>query len=256
MPGIRPSAVAGLFYPQDAAALSALCDRLLDGAKARPGPRPKALVVPHAGLVYSGPIAASAYAQVRGERQIERVVLIGPAHRVYVDGIGSSGATAAMTPLGAVPVDESGLPPSVHRDPRAHAPEHSLEVQLPFVQRALPQAKVTLLLTSDAPADEVCAALDALWGGPETLLCISTDLSHYHPYAVAKELDGKTAEQVLALSKGELGPEQACGAAGLGGLLALARKRGLRPVQLDLRSSGDTAGDKARVVGYGAFAFY
>jgi AmmeMemoRadiSam system protein B len=255
-PSVRPPAVAGLFYPRAAAELSALCDRLLDGATARPGPPPKALVVPHAGLVYSGPIAASAYAQVRGQRGIERVILLGPAHRVYVDGVGALGAGGAATPLGVVPVDESDLPPAVRPVPHAHAPEHSLEVQLPFLQRALPQARVTMLLTCDAPAVEVAAVLDALWGGPETLLCISTDLSHYHDYATAQSLDRETAAQVLALSPDELLPEQACGAAALGGMVALAQKRGLRPLQLDLRNSGDTAGNRDRVVGYGAFAFY
>lgn len=255
-PSVRPPAVAGLFYPAAAAELGALCDRLLDGATRRPGPRPKALVVPHAGLVYSGPIAASAYAQVRDEPAIARVILLGPAHRVYVRGVGGCGATAMQTPLGAVAVDEETLPAGVHPSPRAHAPEHSLEVQLPFLQRALPWARVTPLLTCDAEPAEVGAVLAALWGGPETLVVISTDLSHYHPYALAQKLDAATAAQVLALAADELTPEQACGAAGLRGLLWLARRKQLRPVQLDLRSSGDTAGDKGRVVGYGAFAFY
>lgn len=256
LPRVRPPAVAGLFYPAEGEALGELCDRLLAAAAAPPGPPPKALVVPHAGLIYSGPIAASAYARVRGARAIERVVLLGPAHRVYVGGVGASGATGLQTPLGTVPVDESGLPEQVRPHPRAHAPEHSLEVQLPFLQRALPHARVTPLLTCEAPPAEVGAVLAALWGGPETLVVISTDLSHYHPYAVARELDRATAAQVLALDETALTPERACGAAGLAGLLWLARHKGLRPVQLDLRSSGDTAGDKARVVGYGAFAFY
>lgn len=257
LPRVRPPAVAGLFYPAAGEALGELCDRLLAGVAAvPPGPPPKALVVPHAGLIYSGPIAASAYARVRGERAIQRVVLLGPAHRVYVGGVGASGATGLQTPLGTVPVDESGLPEQVRPHPRAHAPEHSLEVQLPFLQRALPHARVTPLLTCEASPAEVGAVLAALWGGPETLVVISTDLSHYHPYAVARELDRATAAQVLALDETALTPERACGAAGLAGLLWLARHKGLRPVQLDLRSSGDTAGDKARVVGYGAFAFY
>jgi AmmeMemoRadiSam system protein B len=255
-PGVRPPAVAGLFYPADPGALGELCDQLLDAAAGPAGPWPKALVVPHAGLIYSGPIAASAYARVRGASAIARVVLLGPAHRVYVAGVGASGATALQTPLGPVAVDESGLPLEVRSQPRAHAPEHSLEVQLPFLQRVLPQARVTPLLTCDAPPAEVGAVLAALWGGPETLVVISTDLSHYHPYAVAQKLDRDTAAQVLALDETALTPERACGAAGLQGLLWLARQKGLRPVQLDLRSSGDTAGDKARVVGYGAFAFY
>ena len=253
---IRPPAVAGLFYPANPAALADLRDRLLAGATRRSGPRPKALVVPHAGLVYSGPVAASAYAQVYGADRIERVILIGPAHRVYVTGIGASGATALQTPLGQVAVDESDLPALVHPSPRAHAPEHSLEVQLPFLQRVLPKARVTPLLTSDAEPEEVGGVLEALWGGDETLLVISTDLSHYHPYPLAQAIDGETAAQVLALSESGLTPERACGAAGLRGLLWLARRKQLRPVQLDLRSSGDTAGDKERVVGYGAFAFY
>lgn len=255
-PGVRPPAVAGLFYPAAAGELAALCDRLLAGAARRTGPPPKALVVPHAGLAYSGPIAASAYAQVRGETCIKRVILLGPAHRVYVSGLGSCGAAAMQTPLGPVAVDDSELPTAVRPNPRAHAPEHSLEVQLPFLQRALPGTQVTPLLTCDAQAEQVGEVLAALWGGPETLIVISTDLSHYHPYARARELDAETAAQVLALDAAGLAPEQACGAAGLAGLLWLARRKRLQPVQLDLRNSGDTAGDKGRVVGYGAFAVY
>jgi AmmeMemoRadiSam system protein B len=258
----RPAAVGGYFYPGRPEELARTVDELLDEAAARDGgpllseALPTALIVPHAGYVYSGPIAASAYAQLRGARdRVRRVVLLGPAHRVPVDGLADAGADALATPLGDVEVDrELARLAGVPANPRAHAQEHSLEVQLPFLQRALPGARVVPLLVGDADPDEVAAVIEALWGGPETLIVISSDLSHYHPYEAARALDDETARRIESLDERPIAPERACGAAPINGLLRAARARGMRVRRLDLRSSGDTAGPRDQVVGYGAFA--
>jgi AmmeMemoRadiSam system protein B len=264
--GKRPAAVAGFFYPDDPATLGSMVDRLLAEAdertRARVGPRPspappKAMIVPHAGYIYSGPIAASAYALLRGARGIERVVLIGPAHRVAVRGLAQEGSAYFETPLGEVPVDLAAFAqvPSVVTSARAHAQEHSLEVQLPFLQRVLPDAHIVPMVFGHAAADEVAAVLEALWGGPETLILVSSDLSHYLGYDAARAVDGQTASRVIELDD-ELDGERACGVTGIRALVALARRHHLRAELLDIRNSGDTAGDKARVVGYAAFAFH
>jgi hypothetical protein len=256
----RAPAVAGTFYPGTAAELGAVVDRLLAGATgATPATRcPKALIVPHAGYVYSGPIAASAFARVMpfGDR-ITRVVLIGPAHRVFVAGLVSPGASRLRTPLGELEVDMAALAqlPDITVDAAAHAREHSLEVELPFLQRVTPNAKIVPLAGTRADPAFVGAALDALWGGPETLIVISSDLSHYHPYAKARTLDERTASRILSLDA-TLAGEDACGSIGINGLLWLAKKRALSIELVDLRSSGDTAGKRDEVVGYGAFAVH
>ena len=257
---LRPAAVAGFFYPGSAAALAGDVGRFVAAVPATDEPKPKAIVVPHAGYVYSGPVAASAYARLAaaGER-IRRVVLLGPAHRVAVRGLAVPEATAFATPLGDVEVDAEAVAraltlPQVGVSAAAHAQEHSLEVQLPFLQIVLGEFRVVPLVVGAATADEVAAVLDLLWGGPETLIVVSTDLSHYHRYDDARAIDRGTVEQVLALTPG-LDHEQACGATPLNGLLLCARRRALVPELLDLRNSGDTAGDRARVVGYAAFAF-
>jgi hypothetical protein len=254
---VRPPAVAGTFYPESKEKLGALVRGFLADARTDPGAQPKALVVPHAGLVYSGPIAASAYATLAPfASRISRVVLVGPAHRAYVDGLASPGAQALRTPLGDVQVDLAALDavPDVPVDVVAHAAEHSLEVQLPFLQSVLPNAKIVPLVVSDAPAEEVGRVLEALWGGPETLIVISSDLSHYLPYAEGRASDRRTAERIVALDD-DIVPDEACGCAGINGLLWVARRKGLHGRLLDLRSSGDTAGPRGQVVGYGAFAF-
>lgn len=256
---IRSPAVAGTFYPASAGELGSLVDRLLAAvavpASAR---RPKALIVPHAGYVYSGPIAASAFARVApyGD-QITRVVLVGPAHRVFVEGLVSPGASALRTPLGdlAVDVDALRLLDGVGANARVHAREHSLEVELPFLQRVTPRAKVVPLAGTRADPEVVGRALDLLWGGPETLIVISSDLSHYLPYAEARATDERTAQRILARDT-TLAGEDACGAIGINGLAWVARKRELTIELLDLRTSGDTAGRRDEVVGYGAFAIY
>jgi AmmeMemoRadiSam system protein B len=259
---VRPPAVAGAFYPSDPSELREHVDALL--ARAVPsivGPPPKAIIVPHAGYVYSGAIAASGYARLRdAEVRIERVVLLGPCHRVRLAGVAVPEADVLETPLGQIPVDVEAIAkvadfPGVTRSDRAHAKEHSLEVQLPFLQRILGSFKVVPLGVGDATPDEVARVLEALWGGPETLIVVSSDLSHYLPYAIAKGVDQYTAQRVLELCP-ILDPSEACGATPLNGLLLVARHKHLRPALLDLRSSGDTAGPRDGVVGYGAFGFF
>ena len=251
--------MAGTFYPADPDALRDLVDRLLAAARAAAppdhAPVPKAVIVPHAGYEYSGPVAASAYVRIApAAGRITRVVLAGPAHHVRFDGLALPDAERLETPLGlmrAAPIDLPGIVTNA----RAHAAEHSLEVQLPFLQRVLGDVEVVALLAGEAPADSVTAALDALWGGPETLIVISSDLSHYHPWDDAVRRDARSAAQIEALGP-PLGDDQACGATPVNGLMAAAKRRGLRVERLDLRNSGDTAGPRDEVVGYGAFAFH
>jgi hypothetical protein len=260
MDALRPAAVAGMFYPGSPASLAGDVRRLLANASCTDARPPKALVVPHAGYVYSGGVAAAAYARLAGQAQaIRRVVLLGPAHRVAVRGLAVPDAAAFATPLGAVEVDRDAIRavlalPQVRISAAAHAAEHSLEVQLPFLQALLDDFRIVPLVVGAASADEVAAVIDLLWGGPETLVVISTDLSHYHAYDTARAIDRGSAERILALDP-VLDHEQACGATPLNGLLVCARRRGLVPELLDLRNSGDTAGDRARVVGYASFAF-
>jgi AmmeMemoRadiSam system protein B len=248
MQPVRAPAVAGTFYPAGREELRAEVADLL--AAAAPGPAPKALIAPHAGYVYSGPVAASIFRRVQGA-SFERVVLFGPAHYVHLEGVALPETAAFSTPLGNVPLE---LPEGLPHDRAAHAREHSLEVELPFLQVALPGAwKLVPLAVGDAGPEEVAEFIDRLWGGPETLVVVSSDLSHYLPYREARMTDAATAKEILAL--GRLDARAACGAAAINGLLLAARRRKLSAELVDLRNSGDTAGDKARVVGYGAFAF-
>lgn len=257
----RPPAVAGLFYPADAAELADTIRACLRAARPAQGPAPRALIAPHAGYVYSGPVAGSAYARLLALRgQIRRVVLIGPSHHVALRGLAVPSAAAFATPLGDVPVDRAAverlleLPQVTQRDD-AHAREHSLEVQLPFLQEVLGPFSLVPLVAGDASAEEVAEALELLFDEPGTLVVVSSDLSHYHDYATARRLDAATSRAIEALEPHELDWESACGRVGVGGLLVLARRRGLTARTLDLRSSGDTAGPRDRVVGYGAYEF-
>ena len=263
MQTIRPAAVAGLFYPDAPGALGSAVRAYLAQAMPRgepPPALPKAMIVPHAGYAYSGPVAASAYARLAaGRSTIRRVVLLGPVHRVPIRGLALPAAQAFATPLGTVEVDaaagaEALRLPQVRTSDAAHALEHSLEVQLPFLQTALDAFRIVPFAVGDASASEVAAVIDRLWGGPETLILLSSDLSHYHPYDQARAIDRGTAEEILALTAA-LDHEQACGATPINGFAVCARQHGLAPELLDLRNSGDTAGDKLRVVGYAAFAF-
>jgi MEMO1 family protein len=238
-----------------------MVEELLREAPAPSAPAPKAIIAPHAGYVYSGPIAASAFRAVApAAAAIERVVLLGPAHFVPIHGLSLSDANHFETPLGEVAVDSEGAReslrlPQVRVQPAAHAQEHSLEVEIPFLQVLLgDRFEIVPLVVGDASAEEVAEVLERLWGGPETLIVISSDLSHYLPYEKAREVDGATAGQIVALA-GPLQSGQACGARPINGLLVAARRKGLVPELLDLRNSGDTAGDRGRVVGYGAFGF-
>lgn len=261
MQTIRPAAVAGMFYPGNATELARDVATMLAEAESRAAPlTPKAMIVPHAGYIYSGPIAASAYALLQPlAKTVRRVVLLGPTHRVAVRGIALPGTDAFSTPLGTVQVDQEAVRaiaslPQVTVSPQAHAQEHSLEVHLPFLQTVLPDFKLLPLAVGMATAQEVAEVLEALWGGEETLIVVSSDLSHYLPYNAARQVDGATAQAILDLRQ-PISHEQACGGTPVNGLVLAARRHALTPHLLDLRNSGDTAGDKSRVVGYGAFAF-
>lgn len=257
---VRPAAVAGMFYPEAPAALRRDVSARL-AAVAVPAPAPKAIVVPHAGYVYSGGVAATAYASVRlAAGTLRHVVLIGPSHRVGFRGIAVPEADAFASPAGIVSIDAESRQralahPAVFASDRAHAQEHSLEVQLPFLSAVLEHFELLPLLTGEVSSKDVADVLDRVWGGRDTLIVVSTDLSHFHDQRTARRLDDATAARVLAFD-GTLEGDDACGAAGLNGFLVAAARRGMRSRQLDICTSADTAGDPRRVVGYGAFAFY
>ncbi|RLE15929.1 MAG: AmmeMemoRadiSam system protein B [Actinobacteria bacterium] len=259
---VRPPAVAGAFYPAAPQVLRQAIDEAFAAAAPRPSdaPVPKALIVPHAGYIYSGAIAASAYGRIVPARTIiKRVVLLGPSHRAYFRGLAVPSVDAFETPLGLVPIDTAArtaalTSPGIEVDDGAHIDEHSLEVQLPFLQAVLDDFTLLPLSVGDATTSEVAAVLEECWGGPETLIVISTDLSHYHHYDEAAELDARTAAAIVSCRPDAIGDRDACGARPVRGLLQVVSDRSLSVEQLDLRNSGDTAGDHNRVVGYGAFA--
>ncbi len=270
----RPPAVAGMFYPDQEASLRSDVEEFLKAA-AQAGEdfgtgmdpvagtqgRPKALIVPHAGYVYSGPVAASAYVRLASLRgSIHRVVLLGPAHRYPLRGLAASSAIAFETPLGSVPVDGEGVRAALELGQvllldEAHEGEHSLEVHLPFLQVVLGDFTLVPLVVGEASPEEVADVLKVLWGGSETLIVVSSDLSHYLPYSQAKELDALTARAIQELRPEEIRHDHACGRMPMGGLLIRAREEGLSVDCVDLRNSGDTAGPRNQVVGYGSFLF-
>ena len=274
---VRPAAVAGRFYPRDPGELRNLINGFLaqvaPGMGRQPGDPvraggtpapllgPKAIIAPHAGYPYSGPISATAYAQFLPARdQIRRVVVLGPSHYVEVEGLATSSAAAFATPLGVVRVDVEAVRqvralPQVRELDEAHVHEHSIEVQLPFLQTVLGDFTLVPLAVGEATPEDVCQVLDALWDGPETRFVISSDLSHYYDFQTARRLDAATATAIEALKPGGLGDESACGRIPIRGLLDAARRHGLHARTVDLRSSGDTAGPRDKVVGYGAFVF-
>ena len=264
---VRPPAVAGSFYPANAQSLRAVVAEHLDEAHGSSAPSrsdapwPKALIVPHAGYVYSGPVAARAYAALEpGADVVERIILIGPSHHVPFEGVALPSNTAFETPLGRVPIDETSRRqilalPFVHTFDDAHHFEHSLEVQLPFLQVVLETFSVLPLSIGRTTPSHVHAVIDALWGGDETVVVVSSDLSHYHDYETAKRMDAVTADAIESLDPARIRFEDACGRTGVQALLHAARERSLLPQTLDLRSSGDTAGGRDEVVGYGAWAF-
>ena len=304
---VREPAVAGMFYPADPGELRRMIEGFL--AEAKPGPHPKAIIAPHAGFIYSGPIAASVYKRINPEK-ISRVVLIGPSHRVRLRGLAASGDSTWRTPLGEVAIER---PDFIPVSDAAHAQEHSLEVQVPFLQVILEPLTSEVLLRSggthpavpaplqrrgsyvdvidsppsegwsktgvghavehslnaigtrftliplvagDASSEEVAQTLEKLWGGPETLIVISSDLSHYENYKTAHAMDAAASKAILAFDERGLECDNACGLVPICGLLHLAKQKKMRAELVDLRSSGDTAGPRDQVVGYGAFAFY
>lgn len=257
----RPPAVAGSFYPADPKVLREMIAHFLQQATAV-SHAPKAIVVPHAGYIYSGPIAATAYAALHSAaNRISRVVLIGPSHRVGFHGLALSEADYFMTPLGRIAVDKTALQaiqdlPFVGYLEQAHAQEHSLEVHLPFLQMTLGEFSLLPMVAGDASPAQVGQVLERLWGGDETLIVISSDLSHYHDYETARRLDQHTSRLIEQLDYEQLSADAACGQVPVSGLLKLLRDKGLSINTLDLRNSGDTAGDKHRVVGYGAYAVH
>ena len=261
MLAIRHSAVAGTFYPGSRQILEKDLRQLLEDANHNINLiPPKAIIVPHAGYIYSGPTAAKAYAQLAPLRGlIRRVVLLGPVHRVPIHGLALPDVTAFETPLGTVQLDQEAITlirdmPQVKINSAAHTLEHALEVQLPFLQAVLGDFKLIPLAVGDATPTEVALVLDKLWGGEETLIVISSDLSHFLPYYVAQSVDQETVQSILDF-RGPITHDQACGGTPINGLMLSAERHHLRPQLLDYRNSGDTAGDKTRVVGYASFAY-
>ncbi len=268
MPNTRPAAVAGLFYPADTVTLARSIAQWLEQAartaaaasQTGTGAAPKALIVPHAGYVYSGATAAQAYALLAPQRhKIRRVLLLGPVHRVPVRGLALPDADAFETPLGRVEIDAEAVAelqglPQVTRSRAAHAQEHSLEVQLPFLQTVLTDFKLLPLAVGDASPAEVAEVIERLWGGPETLIVISSDLSHFLDHDRAQATDDATLRQILTL-EGGISHHQACGATPINGLLLAARGQGLRPRLVAQCNSGDSTGDHRRVVGYASVVF-
>ncbi len=254
-------AVAGAFYPGDAAELARCVAGYLADTMGPPAVQtlaPKVLIVPHAGYVYSGPIAASAYRLLAPLRaRIHRVVLLGPAHRVYLQGMAVPSVDSFLMPNGEIPLDTDCIArvlrlPDVIVSDRAHAMEHSLEVQLPFLQSLLERFTLVPIVVGECASAVVAAVLDALWGGAETLIVVSSDLSHYHPYTAAQRLDAATTRAIIDRSANLTG-EQACGANAINGLMRATHAQDLSLEVLDVRNSGDTAGDRGQVVGYGAY---
>ncbi len=258
MANIRHAAVAGMFYPDDAEELQQF---ILANIKPTDTPAPKAIIAPHAGYIYSGSIAASVYQQLQNARYtIKKVVLLGPSHRVPLLGLAASSADYFQTPLGNIPIDHDNINKllalkQVKTLDQAHVMEHSLEVHLPFLQTVLNDFVLTPLVVGDAAPLEVSEVLETVWGGDETLIVISSDLSHYHDYNTAQAMDRATSDAIINLQPDKLGYEDACGRNPIKGLLTIAKQRGMHCELIDLRNSGDTAGDKSQVVGYGAYAF-
>ncbi len=262
---IRQAAVAGSFYPTDTDELTrVLAQFLVQAEQQQPnhGLTPKAIIVPHAGYIYSGSVAASAYQRLSmAHHKINRVVVLGPSHRVAFHGLASCRASDYITPLGLIPLDSTSLRqietlPQVSVNDAAHIPEHSIEVQLPFLQTVLDEFVLVPLLVGDADETEVAQVLEQLWGDQHTLIVISSDLSHFHNYADAQQRDQHTSRAIETLNPATIGYEDACGRNPINGLLQLAKRYAMHVETVDLRNSGDTAGSRDQVVGYGAYLFF
>ena len=262
MTQIRQPAVAGMFYPADKQLLKDDIHQYLNQASIEQQEHLKAIVVPHAGYMYSGPIAAAAFKQlIPFKDTIKRVVLLGPSHRVAFSGLAVPQSDIFNTPLGEIQIDQKGIQllldlPQVVISEQAHRDEHSLEVQLPFLQEILDEFTLIPLVVGDAERNEVAEVINRLWGDQHTLIVISTDLSHYHSYNEAKQRDQATSDAIINLKPDLIGYEDACGRNGLKGMMTVAEEKNLSIDILDLRNSGDTAGDKSRVVGYGAYVVH
>ena len=262
MTSVRPAAVAGQFYPGDTKELDAAVQFYLSNASQKTGPVPKAIIAPHAGFIYSGPMAAEAYATLQPAREtITRVILLGPCHRVALQGLGLPSVDSFQTPLGDIPIDKAAAAqildlPQVQIFDATHELEHSLEVHLPFLQVVLDEFTLVPLVVGSASAEQVAQVLDQLWGGPETAIVISSDLSHYLEYGTAQQMDNNTSRAIENLDYADIGRDQACGRIPISGLLALAKHRGMEVKTLGVCNSGDTAGTKDKVVGYGSWAFW
>lgn len=260
---IRPAAVAGRFFPADSSELADLVGASLREAR-RPehASAPKAIIAPHAGFVFSGPIAGSAFASLAdAAARIERVILIGPSHHVAFEGVATSGFGTFETPLGPVPVDTDAVRRALQFDfveeyEPAHEREHSLETHLPFLQTVLGEFSIVPLVTGRIDRERLAELLDTLWGGEETVISVSSDLSHFFDYETARSLDDETSKAIEAFQPERITPEDACGAVSIRGLLETARRREMESEIIDVRNSGDTAGDRSRVVGYGAYGFW
>ena len=261
---IRPTAVAGMFYPADPVELRDAVSQYLSHARdqaAKHPMRPKAIIVPHAGYIYSGPVAASAYSYLEQiKNTVSTVVLIGPSHRVPLMGLATSGADYFATPLGNIPVDRTVTEqinqlPFVNELDQAHSMEHSLEVHLPFLQMTLDEFNLVPIVAGDASPDEVKQVISLGCDNDNTLLVISSDLSHYHDYQTARRMDSDTCDAIEALDVARLDSQHACGFIPVRGLLAYAREHHLQAKTVDCRNSGDTAGPRDQVVGYGSYVF-
>lgn len=258
---IRPAAVAGMFYPDDSRQCTQQVLQLLHDNKAGSSEQPKALVVPHAGYIYSGPIAAKAYNLLKPfADKIHRVVLFGPSHRVPLRGMALSTATQFATPLGLVPIDHTGYEnllnlPDVAINDEAHAFEHSLEVHLPFLQTVLSDFQLIPIVVGYCPPESVAACIKQFWGQDDCLIVVSSDLSHYLDYRTAQRIDRHTSDTIV---RGEptLQGEQACGCYALNGLLLTASENSASIECVELANSGDTAGSKDQVVGYGSYVIH
>ncbi len=258
---VQAPAVAGYFYPADPDELRMDVRQFISTAEQQLSQPPKALIVPHAGYIYSGPVAGTGYAQlVTAANTVNRVVLLAPSHRVAFRGIAISSSDYFRTPLGDLEVDSDAISmienlPQVHLLDEAFTQEHSLEVHLPFLQETLTDFKIVPLVVGDIDPTSVAEVIEILWGGQETLIVISSDLSHYLDYKKAKTMDSATSTAIENLQPERISHNHACGRTPINGLILAAQRHNLEVITLDLRNSGDTAGPRDQVVGYGAYAF-